>query len=79
MYDYDVEARIAELGIDLTAPPIPPGVKIVRAVTVGDLVYLSGSGPLATSTRKAYTGKVKRLRDRLESICWWNSKPKSAI
>lgn len=42
----------------MTPTPLPPGVKIVRAVTVGDLVYLSGNGPLATATRRAYTGKV---------------------
>ena len=58
LYSYDVEARIAELGIELTPTPMPPGVKIVRAVTVGDMVYLSGNGPLATATQPAYTGKV---------------------
>lgn len=58
LYDYDVEARIKELGIELTEPAIPPNVKIVRAVRTGDLVYLSGNGPLATSDRRAYTGKV---------------------
>lgn len=58
LYTYDVEARIAELGIALTPTPMPPGVKIVRAVTVGDMVYLSGNGPLATATSRAYTGKV---------------------
>lgn len=58
LYDYDVEARIAELGIELTPSPMPPGVKIIRAVTVGDMVYLSGNGPLATATRSGYMGKV---------------------
>src|SRR5687768_8677021 len=58
LYDYDVEARIKELGIELTEPAMPPNVKIVSAVRTGDLIYLSGNGPLATSDRKAYTGKV---------------------
>lgn len=58
LYDYDVEARIKELGIELTGPAIPPNVKIVSAARTADLIYLSGNGPLATSDRKAYTGKV---------------------
>ena len=58
LYDYDVEARIKELGIELTEPAMPPNVKIVKAVRTGDLIYLSGNGPLATPDRKAYVGKV---------------------
>jgi len=58
LYDYDVEARIKELGIELVGPAIPPNVKIVRAVRSGNLIFLSGSGPLATDDRKAITGKV---------------------
>ena len=58
LYNYDVEARIKELGIELTAPTLPPNVKIVSAVRTGNLIYLSGNGPLETPDRKAYKGKV---------------------
>jgi len=58
LYPYDVEARIRELGIELVGPTLPPNVKIVQAVRSGNLVYLSGNGPLAAGDRKAYLGKV---------------------
>jgi len=58
LYAYDVEERIKELGIELTAPTLPPNVKIISAVRTGNLIYLSGNGPLETSDRKAYKGKV---------------------
>ncbi len=58
LYNYDVEGRIKELGIDLVAPATPPNLKLVRAVRTGNLVYLSGNGPLASGDRKAYVGKV---------------------
>lgn len=40
----DVEARLAELGISLFEPP-PPVANYVRAVTVGNLVFIAGHGP----------------------------------
>ncbi len=58
LYTYDVEERIKSLGIALTSPTMPPNVKIVTAVRTGNLIYLSGNGPLETSDRKAYKGKV---------------------
>lgn len=58
LYTYDVEERIKSLGIALTSPAMPPNVKIVTAVRTGNLIYLSGNGPLETSDRKAYKGKV---------------------
>lgn len=58
LYSYDVEARLKELKIELTAPTMPPNVKIVSAVRTGNLIYLSGNGPLAVSDRKEYKGKV---------------------
>lgn len=45
LYDYDVEQRIAELGIDLQISELPAGIPIERAVWVGELLYLSGTGP----------------------------------
>lgn len=58
LYSYDVEQRIKDLEIDLVAPTIPPGVKLVTAVRTGNLVYLSGNGPLPAGNRKGYYGKV---------------------
>lgn len=42
--DYDVEERLAELGIEL-GTPTPPTANYVRALRIGDLVFLSGHGP----------------------------------
>ena len=39
-----VEKRLRELGIELSEPP-PPAGNYVGAVTVGNLVFLSGHGP----------------------------------
>lgn len=58
LYSYDVEARIDSLGITLAAPAIPPGVRLVTAVRTGNLVYLSGNGPLPAGERPGYYGKV---------------------
>jgi enamine deaminase RidA (YjgF/YER057c/UK114 family) len=41
----DPETRIKELGIQLKPPP-PPTANFVGAVRVGNIVYLSGQGPL---------------------------------
>ena len=40
----DAEKRIAELGIELIKPS-PPTASFVKAVKVGNMVYLSGHGP----------------------------------
>lgn len=44
-FDYDVEERLTELGIDLGEEPTPPVANYVPSVRTGDLVYLSGHGP----------------------------------
>jgi enamine deaminase RidA (YjgF/YER057c/UK114 family) len=56
LYDYDVEEKIASLGIELKDPP-PPVANYVNAVTTaGNLVFLAGKGP---NTPTGYiTGKV---------------------
>ena len=42
--DYDPEARLAELGIEL--PPAPnPVANYVNGVRTGDLIFLAGKGP----------------------------------
>jgi enamine deaminase RidA (YjgF/YER057c/UK114 family) len=51
-----VEAKLAELGLQLPTPP-PPVANYVRAVTVGNLVFLSGHGP-SRDGRLVYVGKV---------------------
>ncbi len=54
----DVEARLAELGIELREPA-PPVANFVYAVRSGNLVFLAGHGPLlADGTR--ITGKLGR-------------------
>ena len=44
LYDYDVEARIAEMGITLKEPA-PPVANYVHAVRTGNLVFMAGKGP----------------------------------
>lgn len=44
LYDYDVESRIAELGITLKEPS-PPAGNYVNAVRTGNLVFMAGKGP----------------------------------
>lgn len=43
-YDYDVEAKLDELGIELREPS-PPVANYVKAVRKDDLLFLSGHGP----------------------------------
>jgi enamine deaminase RidA (YjgF/YER057c/UK114 family) len=56
LYSYDVEERIATLGIELKEPP-PPVANYVNTVRTGNLVYTAGKGP-TTSDGKLVTGKV---------------------
>jgi len=54
----DAEARLPEMGSNLTSPPAPVA-NYVRAVRSGNLVFLAGHGPLKADG--AYvTGKVGR-------------------
>ncbi len=57
LYDYDVEERIKELGIELSTPHIPPGLNIELAVQSGNLIYLSGNGPILPNGERM-VGKV---------------------
>ncbi|MEQ8240032.1 MAG: RidA family protein [Cyclobacteriaceae bacterium] len=57
LYDYDVEQRLDDLGIELIDLKLPPGINIEPAVRSGNLVYLSGNGPI-TSDGKRIAGKV---------------------
>jgi enamine deaminase RidA (YjgF/YER057c/UK114 family) len=51
-----VEAKLEALGLTLPAPPAPVA-NYVRAVVVGNIVYLSGHGPTRDG-QFAYQGKV---------------------
>lgn len=44
LYDYDVEERIASLGITLSEPSAPVA-NYVNAVRTGNLVFMAGKGP----------------------------------
>lgn len=44
LYDYDVEAKIKELGITLKEPS-PPVANYVNSVRTGNLVFMAGKGP----------------------------------
>ena len=57
LYDYDVEQRLSELGIELVTPKVPPGINIELANQSGNLIYLSGNGPMRSSGDKV-VGKV---------------------
>ena len=51
------DARIKELGIDLSQPSNPIA-NYVPAVRVGNLLFLSGNGPRRGSSSEMVTGKV---------------------
>ncbi|WP_462250939.1 RidA family protein [Ekhidna sp.] len=44
LYDYDVESKIAEMGIELKEPA-PPAGNYVNSVRTGNLVFMAGKGP----------------------------------
>ena len=53
------EARIKELGITLPNPPKPLG-NYIPAVRVGNLLFLSGHGPIRVGDQPLTRGKVGR-------------------
>jgi enamine deaminase RidA (YjgF/YER057c/UK114 family) len=46
LYDYDVEERLTEMGITLIDPSLPKHIKIALARRAGNLIFLSGNGPI---------------------------------
>jgi enamine deaminase RidA (YjgF/YER057c/UK114 family) len=54
--DYDPEARLRELGIELKLPAAPAG-NYVNAVRTGNLLFLAGKGPMQADGTYL-TGKV---------------------
>ncbi len=57
LYDYDIEEKIEELGIQLNPQKTPPGLKIQMATQSGNMIYLSGNGPISASGERI-DGKV---------------------
>jgi enamine deaminase RidA (YjgF/YER057c/UK114 family) len=55
LYDYDVENKIQELGIELNVPTQPRN-NLVPIVQSGNLLFLSGNGPIGDG--KIISGKV---------------------
>jgi enamine deaminase RidA (YjgF/YER057c/UK114 family) len=53
------EAKLQQLGIQLPTPPAPVA-NYVRAVRVGNLLFLAGHGPHTADGKIAYVGKVGR-------------------
>ncbi len=53
------EVRLKQLGIELPTPPAPLA-NYVRAVRVGNLLFLAGHGPHAKDGKIAYVGKLGR-------------------
>jgi enamine deaminase RidA (YjgF/YER057c/UK114 family) len=45
LYDYEIDARLLELGITLNEPSKPVG-NYVNSVQTGNLIYMAGLGPL---------------------------------
>lgn len=45
LYDYEIDARLLELGITLNEPSKPVG-NYVNSVRTGNLIYMAGLGPL---------------------------------
>ncbi len=56
LYNYDVEERIKELGLELRIPGAPVA-NYVNAVKAGDLVFMAGKGPRSGES-SFVTGKV---------------------
>ncbi|MFH6602793.1 RidA family protein [Maribacter algicola] len=54
--EYDPEAKLKELGIELSTPSAPVA-NYVNAVRVGNMIFLSGKGPLKADGENI-TGKV---------------------
>jgi enamine deaminase RidA (YjgF/YER057c/UK114 family) len=55
LYDYDVEEKIRGLGIELKVPTVPKA-NLVLSVQSGNLIFLSGNGPIKDG--KVISGKV---------------------
>jgi len=59
-----IEQRLVELGIKLPDAPVPVA-SYVPCVRTGNLIFISGQGPVYNKVRK-YTGKVGKERTKEE-------------
>ena len=57
LYDYDVEKKLASIGIELKDPKPYNGLPIEHFVLVDNMLYLSGKGPV-TAEGERITGKL---------------------
>jgi len=57
LYTYNVEEKITALGIELNSQKTPAGLKIQMATQSGNMIYLSGNGPIS-ATGERIEGKV---------------------
>ena len=57
LYDYQVEEKLFKLGIELKDPKPYKGLPIEHYVLSGNMLYLSGKGPV-TASGERITGKV---------------------
>ncbi|MFK7813691.1 MAG: RidA family protein [Maribacter sp.] len=57
LYTYNVEEKIIELCIKLNSQKTPPGLKIEMATQSGNMIYLSGNGPISANGERT-EGKV---------------------
>lgn len=57
LYTYDIEEKITELGIELSEQKTPSGLNIQMATRSGNMIYLSGNGPIS-ATGERIEGKV---------------------
>ncbi len=56
-----IEQRMKELGIELPPPwDVPSNFNFVPTVQVGDMLYVSGHGPITHGTSSPYNGKLGR-------------------
>ena len=73
-----IEARIEELGITLPEASAPVG-NYVGAKVVGNMVYLSGNGPLGNAdSHRAFTTSP-RSSTAPPTCCWRSSGTRAAM
>ncbi len=57
LYNYDIEQKLSEMEIELNKPKLPKGISIELSSQSGNLIFLSGNGPISPNGDKI-TGKV---------------------
>ncbi len=57
LYNYDIEQKLSEMEIELSKPKLPKGISIELSTQSGNLIFLSGNGPISPNG-DIITGKV---------------------